>query len=1029
MAERRLQSSSLGDPGRLDFLSYSGDQQAEEWGCQSGRNHSSNAPRFVTITPAQEWFSGSHHVDASAAGRKWHVAQQQKKWLLKNHPEAALGNDILGSILVPEISRRNTGERAYCQSTQLAIGEMSDMRSATAVQGVPLIAMAAGSASDVLRFVRPRLEGWAHNGNGATLFHLLGQNEPQETFWTQETGVILRIKTVVNLRRYEPVRWLLVQRHTGTSVFRPEYQKAPVVSETFSGDGSYAASHVNPNLLFTVPKHQTGCDSHSDVSFNPGIKSQPLQLAIIDEGGQWTVWDINGTRSRVNKRPKKSLVKCGSIRKGVRKTIARKPSAEPQWHQVCWIGNLVDDLDSAEEDEEGFEEQARPAYPPLERSSTLLLCNQASLRILDLNSDTFLPDLPLLAEGPDNCILDVHVDSGDSRYFFVITTTTLFMCGLFSAHDPPFSSNVVKKAQILHSTRHMRDAIPPDLRLTVSPGPCSTNQRASLVHVYSKRHNWVDVFCFTKSRSSPERVACHRDRLILNGPRKNNLRLQTLCLSPVLTAPRRNATLTTEDRLFASLARRYYQIFFIGTDLSLNSALGLSSESSSLPRLAPVEGASDLIPKNQRQRTIIRSLAERFIVPDALEEFRYRIEGLQIAAGNDVKPSPPREMMRRHVKQFHELLQQTSLDLLHMYDSKDVDMEIYGAAPFDPVYAAAQEAIGTNMLPLKTLFQFVQEVKFPSDLEEASRDWEAEIEGLKRTNPGLQITNIAQPSQAARPEQERSLLDISSELTSFVEGRNPYSIEHGMTPILLRSMACESFLSLFGMMFRDSVAFEVSEPASQSQDIRSSPAVGDSMVFDSQMSSRSGMLLDSQMSSRSATPMSSAPVEQVEAETVSGEDRAMALVRAYTGSGKRTLPKPAQRTSTWVVGHNPTDHVWSVDINTEVTEGMVRRAKQQTKQATKRKRGEALLRLEWEAEQERKRKARSFRSTQPVPDATKFFSSQASQVSQPLQESLQPPNATVRPSAVSMSQPLPGAFGARSGSDRPKKKPKRKGGF
>ncbi|KAK8107141.1 uncharacterized protein PG998_009154 [Apiospora kogelbergensis] len=987
MAERLSQTSSVGQPGRLDLLSASGDQQAEDRGAQHARNHNSNAPRFVSIAPAQEWFSASHHVDALPAGRTWHVAQQQKKWLLKRHPEAALGADILGSILAPEISRRNPSERACCQSTQLAIGEMTDTRSATAVHGVPLIAMATGSASDVLRFVRPKPQGWAHNGNGATIFHLLGRSEPQEAFWTQETGVILRIKAVVSLRRYEPVRWLLVQRHTGTSVFRPEYQKAPIVSESGDGDGSYLPSHVNPNLLFTVPKRLTGCDSHSDVAFNPGIKAQPIQLAIIDEGGRWTVWDINGTRSRVNKRPKKSLVKCGSIRKGVRNSIARRPSAEPQWHRVCWVGNLVDKPDDGSDDEESSDEQARPAYPPLERSSTLLFCNQESLRILDLNSDTFLPDLPLLTEGPENFILDVHVDSGDPRYFFVLTTTTLFI-----------------------------DTTLPDLQLAVSPGPCLANQLASLVYLYSKRHNWVDVFCFTKSRSSPETVACHRDRLILNGSKNNGFQLQTLCSSPVFAAPRRDITPTAEDRSFATLARRYYQIFFIGTDLSLNSALGLVSQSSLRPQLVPVEGADDLIPKNQRQRTIVRSLAERFIVPDPPEEFRYRIEGLQIAAGNDVKPSPPREMMRRRVKQFHEHLRQNSLDLLHLYDSKDIDMNVYGTAPFHPVYAAAQEAIRTKMLPLRTLFQFVQDIRLPADLEEASRDWETEIEGLRLTNPGLQVTNMARPRRATRPKQERSLLDISSELSSFVEGRNPYSIEHGMTPILLRSMACQSFLSSFGVMFRDSTAFEVSEPASQ--DIRSSPTVGESMTLDSQF--------DSQMSSRSATPMSSAPVEQVKVESMGGEDRAMAVIRAYTGSGKRTLPKPAQRTSTWVVGQSPADHVWSVNINTEVTEGMLRRAKQQTKQATKRKRGEALLRLEWEAEQERKRKARSFRSTQPVPDTTKFFSSQASQ---PLQESLQPPNAIVRPSAVSMSQPLPGVFGARSGSDRPKKKAKRKGGF
>ncbi|KAK8039767.1 hypothetical protein PG993_008178 [Apiospora rasikravindrae] len=930
MAERRLQSSSFGHPGRPTYSSF-GDEQAEEWGWQYARNHDPNAPRFEAITPAQEWFSGSHHVDALPAGRNWHIVQQQKKWLLKSHPEAALGDDILGSILSPEISGRTTSERASNQSTQLAIGEMADMRSATAVHGVPLIAMAAGSASDVLRFVRPKLEGWALNGDGATLFHLLGRKEPQETFWTQETGVILRIKAVVSLRRFEPVRWLLVQRHTGTSVFRPEYQKAPVDPETFTGDGSYAPSHVNPNLLFTVPKHHTGSGHYR-------------------RGGRWTVWDVNGLRSRANKRPKKHLVKCGSIRKGLRRSIAQRSSAEPRWHRISWVGNLVDELNDGSEDEGSSDEQARPAYPPLERSSTLLLCNQEALRILDFNSDTFLPDLPILAEGSDNYILDVHVDTGDPRYFFVVTTTALFVCGLFSANESPSSSSgVVKRALILHSTPHMRDARPGDLQLAVSPGPRSTNQSTSLVHLYSRSSNWVDVFCVTKFRRSPERIVCHRDMLALNGPRGRKLRLQTLCLSPVLAAPRQHTTLTYEDRLFARLTRRYYQIFFLGTDLSLNCALGRSSGLKSTPRLLPVAGGDDLIPKNQRQRTIVRSLAERFIIPDAFEEFRYRIEGLQIAAGNDLKPPPPREMIRRRVQQFHDLLRQTSLDLLHMHDSKDVDMDIYGAAPFDPVYVVAQEATEAKKLPLKTI---------------------------------------------------------------FVEGRNPYSIEHGMTPILLRSMACESFLSLFGIMFRDIAAFEVPEP--ESQDIRSSPALGESMA------------MSSQMSSRSATPMSSAPVEQTHPESVDGEDRAMALIRAYTGSGKRTLPKPAQRTSTWVIGQNPTDHVWSVDINTEVTEGMLRRVKQQNKQATKRKRGEALLRLEWEAEQERKRKAnKSFRSTQPAAN-TKFFSSQASQ---PLQESSLPPNAVVRPSAVSMSQPLPGLFGGRSGSERPKKKAKRKGGF
>lgn len=700
MAERRLYTSSLGHPGRLTYSPY-GATRADEWGWQTGRNHDSHAPKFEQIGPSETWYTASHEVDEKPSEPPWHLAQQQKKWLLKNHPEAALGNDLLSGLLIPELSPQGGDDHAPPQHTQLALGEMLDTSMPNKIRGVPLIAMAAGSASDVLRLVRPRLENWQLTHNPDVSLQTYGKDEAQDILWTRDIGVIRRIKAVVNLRRFEPVRWLIVQRDAGTSVFRPEFQRVPIVSEVFSRHGPQQPSHVNPNPLFSIPTRLTGCDSHADVSFNPGVKAEPPQLAIVDQGGRWTVWGVSGTRARIQARPRLVLNRCGDIRKGVRSRISQRPSPDPQWHRIAWVGaapgEIDDDSDDYDEGDAAELPQPRTAYPPLQRSSTLLVCSQKALRLVDLDADAVLPDLPFLAQ--DQSILDVEVDTGDPRYFYVVTTSTLFVAVLITTRDPA-TRKAVKQASILHSCPHLRDTSSGDLQLSIVPGPRLPKNRTALVHIYSRNSTWVDLFCVTKSKVYPERVICHHERLVCGAAVQSKLQLQTLCLNPI-AAQASSKGPTDDSRLYIDQRIRYYQLFCLGADLSLTCSLGVSSGHGWEREFLPQPDATDTVPKQKQRQLVVRAMESRFIIPDSLSEFRYRMEALRLAT--DGKPAATPRVMRRPFRDLYDHIQAVSSGLLAKYSGSDIDMELEGAAPFDPVYLAAQDALATKRLPLKTM--------------------------------------------------------------------------------------------------------------------------------------------------------------------------------------------------------------------------------------------------------------------------------------------------------------------------------------
>lgn len=281
-------------------------------------------------------------------------------------------------------------------------------------------------------------------------------------------------------------------------------------------------------------------------------------------------------------------------------------------------------------------------------------------------------------------------------------------------------------------------------------------------------------------------------------------------------------------------------------------------------------------------------------------------------------------------------------------------------------------------------------------------EWEHEIEGLGRINPDVPLLALSRPQ--SQITKLSSLQELYSAVLAIMTNTNLISDRqvwmHETREVLCRRMACDVYLSLFGLVHRK---VDVAESQhSLAHDL-------ENMMIDSQQVSRAGS---------SSRAQSEIPVPSSRASTMEPpqEDPAMALLRSYTGTGKFVPPKRTELLDKWELGVDPGNYVFDLDRNKEVTPGMQKRAKQLARQDRKRRRAETLLQMQSDKEP-------SLPATQPPQDTRSF-----SQFTQPVGRGFSQSQAIMSDPLQTMTQPMAGAFGRRD--ERPKKKmKKRKGGF
>ncbi|KAL7623893.1 hypothetical protein AAE478_005449 [Parahypoxylon ruwenzoriense] len=1013
MTDRQITESSIGLAGRLSHLPYRLGK-AEDCGWQSTRNFAQNIPVFRELGPHKTWSPSAGAIRVQPPGSSATTASQtsrrQQKWLLKVHPEARLGNECMHDELLSHSSQQPHLEEPW-GSPLFVIGELTDTSEPRRVSGAPLVAIAAGEANDVLCLAKPSVEEWQWGEDNSASLVLASMENAETVLWEDEAGgPIRRLKSVVDSKRYDPTRWVILQKDSGTRVFQPQYRRAMMASG-YNGAGMPSRIAVNP-LLF-LPKDQTGGSPHSDVAFNPGTRANPPQLGLIDECGFWSIWDIAHTRVKSSGKPKACLSKCGHIEKGLLDQPPFKGTGETQWHKILWVacpGDPLERLQTFDFEEDGDVPEIQDSFPQLVRSSTLLLCSPKSARLLDLSRNLFLPSLSFVREGGQDRILDVHENPPETQYVFILTTLKLFMVRVFSAPGQKWDE-AQKQWAIVLSVPHFRDGFGQSLKLAAAPGARSSEQAISQVYIYSTSSTWIDLFCVATSRSDPSKITYHREAVVLDAFQRISpeAALQTLSLHPLSVAIKAPGSLSQSARSLAKREVQFYQLAALRRDMCLVSTLCVSSPVLPIEQISrPDHQVSRVVYQSRERRKVLKYLSSRFIVPDDAALHGVEAEPGQSLVKAGAVPPSQLPVIERPIRLFYEYLCAVIGDQAHEYYRRPDGEETLSSNPFDHIQIAVEQANENGYMRATTLFQMVENLRLTSDMSVTSAEWEAEVERLRQINPSVILLSLNRPhSWFTKPSD--SLKELYLMLTNIMGsvdfGDEAQTWIQGTRTAVLRQMAYDIYLSIYGLVRRPLGLDESQQPPSPIPETHS-PG---SMLIDSQQEG------PRRKSSRSQSKASTIDSRGSQTGSSPGEDPAMTLLRSYTGTGKFVPVKRTMLLDKWEVGADPGNYMFDLDRNKEETPGMQRRAKQLARESRKRRRAETLLQIQGDKEP-------NLTSTQPAPD-TRFFS----QYTQPAVGYSQSQPIMSDP-IHTMSQPTSGIFGRRD--ERPKKKiKKRKGGF
>ena len=722
MTERPPKESFIGHAGRLLYQPL-GVARAEDRGWQSSRKlaqkgipfrprtrhvrqehrlTSFEGPCFKDLGIRKQWHSTDDAAEAPDEAPRGlsEKVKRQKIWLLKSHPESRLGNAIVHELLLDAHAPQGPETDAPWRPALCALGELTDKSNAQGVSAAPFVALAVGGANNILRLARLQQEEWRWKDDETFGLDLLDVSNHQPALWKDGVGSIRRMKSVVDSTRYDPTRWLIVQWESETRVFQPEFGRYPIGPRLLGGS---EASRIAANPLFSISTSETGGSPHTDAAFNPNTRSKAAQLGLIDAKGYWSIWDVAGTKARTSRKSRVTLRKCGHIQDGVLRRLPFRGAGCSDWHTILWVGGSGDSMSELES--LGFEEytslhEPQAAFPPLERSSTLLLGNSKRVRLLDLNTNQFLPDISFVSEAGLSRILEVERSPQDSRYIFVLTTTRLFVAGLSTAPGSGWDQPS-KRWSILLSTPHQRDGSGISLKFNVAFDAAAKGWDTTLVTLYSTGNTWLDIFHINIPKHNSELITFCREAINVKVSQNPLQRpsLQSIQLYPVPVASQSSESRGKIVRPYAKQSMLFYQLVAVDARLNVITKLCVSSVNQVTTIAPPTLKIEKSKNQTRENKQVIRHLASRFIVPDCLVEADRGIGVEDVAS-----PGKSRHLAIQPSQRFLKLVYDQLSDAFKRQGyGRGGSTSAPGSNPFDAVQTTAHEAVETGQMAASTL--------------------------------------------------------------------------------------------------------------------------------------------------------------------------------------------------------------------------------------------------------------------------------------------------------------------------------------
>jgi RNA polymerase I-specific transcription initiation factor RRN6 len=363
--------------------------------------------------------------------------KNKERPLLKAHPEL-LG--ITSSFRrIEETSQMTYAATSFFdpyQSSLLDFGHAlpSEIDRSGRLRSIPIAAFASG-----------------RNGNVLSLRAI-----DDETINTnQETQRSLRVPIIGRLDTFEapcgenPIRQirfanglegsanlLAIRLQSSTLICRPLYHKKPSPTRpigkfAFKKAQTQHRSRIDVNPLVEIPASQTGGYTQVDVVFNPRSQNR---LGVIDERGNWSIWDLSDTIKNDEHKTPKGL-QTGSLSQSSDETMDNGNYVQHDgWGKIEWVGDV----------------------------NTFIACNRrvAVLYIMEDGVATS-SNVEFNWGSPSEWILDVKACFSEASQLFILTTLRI-VCLDISNHKRQSSSLQVPQL----SWQHHRDPDDLTIRLT-----------------------------------------------------------------------------------------------------------------------------------------------------------------------------------------------------------------------------------------------------------------------------------------------------------------------------------------------------------------------------------------------------------------------------------------------------------------------------------------------------------------------------------------------------------------------------------
>ncbi|RHZ66148.1 hypothetical protein CDV55_101833 [Aspergillus turcosus] len=242
----------------------------------------------------------------------------------------------------------------------------------------------------------------------------------------------------------EKSTWAAARFPHSTIVFRPLYRRKPVSVHIYQDGDRVVPSHtqssrLDANPLVEISHSQTGGYAHADVTFNPWYQKQ---LAIVDERGNWSVWEMVGRHRRSKGNWTAACVKSGSLPwldLGHAQNINGSPRHDG-WAVVEWVGDV----------------------------NSFIVSDRRCPILYRTEGNEILPfTIELELKRKSEWILDVKRSACNVSQVFILTTSRIFCLDVSSVLVADSQKDASRPSLLpLLSWRHFRDSEDTTLRLS-----------------------------------------------------------------------------------------------------------------------------------------------------------------------------------------------------------------------------------------------------------------------------------------------------------------------------------------------------------------------------------------------------------------------------------------------------------------------------------------------------------------------------------------------------------------------------------